>query len=140
MARTTTSLRLDDELRQKLQKLAKSEGLSLNALVERMLREGVDLEEHPGIIFVTGPAGRRASVVAAPDVWEIISTWRWLEGNEEERTRVLIEDYDLTRWQVNVALKYAAAHREEIDSRIAENDRAFEEAEKAAQERKRLLA
>jgi hypothetical protein len=140
MARTTTSFRLDDELRQKLQELAKSEGLSVNALVERTLREGLEVNEHPGIIFVTGPAGRRASVVAAPDVWEIISTWRWLEGSEEERMSTLIEDYALTEWQVNVALDYAAANREEIDNWIAENDRAYEEYQRLQAERQRLIS
>jgi hypothetical protein len=140
MARTTTSLRLDDELRQKLQKLAHSEGLSFNALVERTLREGLAVDEHPGIIFVTGPAGRRASVVAAPDVWEIISTWRWLDGTEEERMSTLVEDYSLERWQINAALSYAAAHRKEIDDWIEENDRIGREVARLEAERKQLLA
>jgi hypothetical protein len=110
-------------LRQKLQKLAKAEGLSLNALVERMLREGLEAEVHPGIIFVNGPAGRCASVVAAPDVWEIVSLWRYVEGSEAERMEALVKEYDLAKWQVNAALDYAAAHRDEIDEWIEENER-----------------
>ena len=115
--------------------------MTITALVERTLREGLAIEEHPGIIFNNGPSGRRAAVVGCgPDVWEIISTWRYLEGSEEERIAVLIEDYLLTKWQINTALDYAAAHREEIDEWIAGNERAIEEMERVAAERERLLA
>ena len=140
MARTTTSLRLDDELRRKLQKLARAENLSLNALVERMLNEGILMEEYPGIYFETGPAGRRATITGGPDVWEVISTWRYLDGDEAQRMSSLIEDYGLTRWQVNAAINYAAANREEIDNWIAENDRGYEEYERLQAERERLLS
>ncbi len=140
MTRTTTSMRLDEELRSRLQRQAEAEAMSLNALIERMLREGLDIEDHPGVIFVTGPSGRRASVVAAPDVWEIMATWRYLDGTEEERIAALIADYGLTKWQINAALNYAATHREEIDARIEANDRGLEEFERLAAERQRLLA
>ena len=141
MAKTTTSLRLDDELRKKLSELARREGMTITALVERTLREGLAIEEHPGIIFNDGPSGRRAAVVGCgADVWEIISTWRYLEGSEEERTAALIEDYHLTRWQINTALDYAAAHRDEIEARIKANEIAWQEMERLAAERERLLA
>lgn len=139
MPRTTTSFRLDDGLRQKLQQLARSEGLSLNALVERMLREGLAMEEHPGIVFVPGPSGRRAVVKGGPDVWEVISTWRYLEGSEEQRIACLVKDYNMTRRQVEAALNYTAAHPDEVNDRIAANDRGWEEQERLERERARLV-
>lgn len=39
-----------------------------------------------------------------------------------------------------IALNYAAAHRDEIEQRIAANDRALAEAERIAAEREQLLA
>lgn len=140
MSRTTTSLRLDDELRQRLQRAASAEGISLNALVERMLHEALAMDEHPAIIFETGPSGRRAVVKGAPDVWEIMSTWRYLEGTEAERITSLIEDYDLKRWQVEAALNYTAAYPEEINARIAANDLGWQEQERLERERARLFA
>jgi uncharacterized protein (DUF433 family) len=140
MARTTTSLRLDDELRQKLAQVAGREHVSVSALIERLIREGLAMEEHPGIAFNPGPSGRRAIVVGGPDVWEIISTWRWLEGTEEERINALIKDYGLTRWQVEAGLNYTAAHPQEIKARIAANDRGWQEQERLERERAHLLA
>ena len=30
------------------------------------------MEEHPGVVFRDGPAGRRAGLAGGPDVWEAI--------------------------------------------------------------------
>ncbi len=42
--------------------------------------------------------------------------------------------------QVGMALDYAAAHREEVEARVAANDRALERAAALSAERERLLA
>jgi hypothetical protein len=52
----------------------------------------------------------------------------------------LVEDYDLQRWQVEAALNYTAAHPQEINDRIALNDRGWQEQERLERERARLLA
>ena len=42
-------------------------------LAERYLEEGLCMDEHPGIGFVDGPAGRRAVLVGTGlDVWEVL--------------------------------------------------------------------
>jgi hypothetical protein len=69
-----------------------------------------------------------------------MSTWRYLEGDEAQRMSSLVEDYSLTRWQVNAALDYTAANRREIEDWIAENDRGLEEFERLQEERQRLLS
>ncbi|HEU0074781.1 MAG TPA: hypothetical protein VFS30_12335 [Dehalococcoidia bacterium] len=140
MSRSTTSLRFDDELRERLAGLAAAEGTSLTALVERFLREGLAIAEYPGVVFKPGPSGRRAALAGGPDVWEIASALRRTSGSESERTAALADEFGIHERQVALALNYAAAHHEEIESRIRANDRALEEAEQAASQRKRLLA
>lgn len=140
MSRSTTSLRFDDELRERLAALASAEGTSLTALVERILREGLASVEYPGIVFKPGPSGRRAALAGGPDVWEIVSALRRTSGSESDRTAALAAEFGIHERQVALALNYAAAHHEEIDSRIGVNDRALEEAEQVASQRRRLLA
>jgi hypothetical protein len=140
MARSTTSLRLDDALRARLAAMAAAEGVSVTTLVERLLREGLAVAEHPGIVFQTGPAGRRAALAGGPDVWEIAAALRHTAGAESERVAALAAEFGIRDRQVVIALNYAAAHREEIDARVRANDGALEEAERVARERKRLLA
>ncbi len=140
MSRTTTSFRLDDDLREHLLALAEHEGLSLTSLVERMLREGLAVAEHPGIVFKGGPSGRRAALAGGPDVWEIVAALRHTSGGEAERVGTVAAEFGIHERQAVIALNYAAAHREEIEARISANDFALQEAERVAASRLRLLA
>lgn len=140
VGRSTTSLRLDDELRDRLTEAAHEEGTSVTALVERFIREGLATAAHPGIVFKPGPSGRRAALAGGPDVWEVIAALRETSGTESERIAAVAEEFGVHERQVAVALNYGAEHREEIDARIVANERALEAAERAAEERERLLA
>ena len=140
MARSTTSLRLDDGLRQRLAAAAQAEGATVTALVERFVREGLAVAEHPGVVFKPGPSGRRAALAGGPDVWEVVSALRRLSGGEGERVAALAREFGIHERQVVVALDYAAAHRDEIDARIRANDLALARAERIAVERQLLLA
>jgi hypothetical protein len=140
MSRSTTSLRLDDELRERLAMLAKLEGTSVTSLVEQFLREALAVVEHPGIVFKPGPSGRRAALAGGPDVWEIVSAFRRTSGSEARRVAALAKEFGIHERQVVIALSYASANREEIEARIHANERALEEAERVVGERKRLFA
>ena len=140
MPRSTTSLRLNDELRQQLARLAETEGTSVTSLVERFLREGLVVAAHPGIVFKPGSSGRRAALAGGPDVWEIASALRLTSGTEAERIGTLAREFGLHERQVVIAVDYAAAHDEEIEARIRANDEALERAEKVALGRQRLFA
>jgi hypothetical protein len=140
MARSTTSVRLDDELRGRLADAAAAEGTTITELIERFVREGLASAAHPGIVFKPGPAGRRAALAGGPDVWEIADALRQLEGAQAKRVAVLAEQLGLHERQIVIALTYAAAHRDEIEDRIRVNDRALVEAERIATERERLFA
>jgi hypothetical protein len=140
MHRSTTSFRLDDELRQRLVALAKADGISLTSLVERLLKEGLASARHPGIVFKPGPSGRRAALADGPDVWEIAAALRQTSGSEAARVTALAQEFGLHERQITIALSYAAANREEIEARVRANDAAMVETERHAGERKRLLA
>ena len=140
MARSTTSVRLDDHLRERLAAAAAAEGTTVTELIERYVREGLAIAAHPGIVFKPGPSGRRAALAGGPDVWEIVAALRHVGGREAKRVAALADQFGLHERQVVIALNYAAAHRGEIDERVRANDRALAEAERVATERERLLA
>ncbi len=78
-------------------------------------------ERHPGIAF-RGTEGRRRAWVpgTALDVWEIVA------GYEEMGRQRLLAGSDLSEDRLAVALAYYEAHRDEIDEKIAENERPLE--------------
>jgi hypothetical protein len=140
VTKSTTSVRLDDSLRERLGVAAVAEGTTVTELIERYVREGLASAAHPGIVFKSGPSGRRAALAGGPDVWEVASALRHVRGREAKRIGTLADQFGLHPRQVVIALNYAAAHRGEIDERIRANDRTLEEAERIAAERERLLA
>jgi hypothetical protein len=140
MSRSTTSLRLDDDLRERLARRAEVEGISVTALVERLLGQGLAMIEHPGVFFNPGPSGWRAVVSGAADVWEIVSDLRRFEGSEAEKIAALAEETGIHPRLIVIALNYAATHREEIDARVRANDEAWEEAERIEKARQSLFA
>ena len=140
MGRSTTSIRLDDDLRRQLAAQAAAEGTTVTELIERFVREGLVSAAHPGIVFKAGPSGRRAALPGGPDVWEVVAALRDTTGKEAERVRTVAEQLGLHERQVLIALEYAAAHRAEIEARVAANDEALARAERLESERQRLLA
>jgi hypothetical protein len=140
MGRSTTSVRLDDELRSELAAQAAADSTTITELIERFVREGLDCAAHPGIVFKPGPAGRRAALAGGPDVWEIVAALRQTTGSESERVAAIAQQFRMHERQVVIALAYAAAHREEIEARVDANERALARAESLAGERQRLLA
>lgn len=140
MARSTTSIRLPDDLREHLVSVAEREHTTVTELIEQFVREGLACAEHPGIVFKPGPSGRRAALAGGPDVWEILSALRHTRGTEARRVAAVAEQFGIHERQVVLALNYAAAHRDEIDERVRANDQALEDAERIATERQHLLA
>jgi hypothetical protein len=59
-------------------------GLSLSAAANMLVDEGLRMMEHPGVIFRTGPTGRRAGLATGPDVWEIVRAVRSARAAEPD--------------------------------------------------------
>jgi hypothetical protein len=104
-------------------------------LAERYLEEAIRVAEHPGIVFRSGPAGRRAAVLGGPDVWEVIETF-----NAEARVIDATARYlSLPAGLARAALDYYADNRNEIDEWIRRNRLLGKEAEAVASRRRRVI-
>ncbi len=80
-----TSLRFDPAVTERLAAyVARHPGLSRASVAARYVDEGLRMDEHPGIVFRDGPAGRRASVIGGPDVWEVVTALRSARSAEPE--------------------------------------------------------
>jgi hypothetical protein len=112
------SVRLDDSLAERLRLRARAAGESLPDRLRRYAEEGTRRDEHPLITFRDGPAGRRASVVGGPDVWEIVM---WLEdlAGEKDPAAVLAAEQGIAPSLVDAAQRYRDAYPDEVNARIA---------------------
>jgi hypothetical protein len=111
------SVRLDDALAERLRLRARAAGETLSDRLRRYAEEGTRREEHPLITFRDGPTGRRAGLLGGPDVWEVAM---WVEdlAGDPDPLSTLVGESVLTRSQVDAALRYRAAHPDEIAARI----------------------
>jgi uncharacterized protein (DUF433 family) len=125
---------LDPDVVDRLERRGARVGVNRSRLAERYIDEGMRMDDHPGVVFRDGPAGRRASLAAGPDVWEVIAALRssGLTGDaalEDAATRG-----GLTPSQMRAAVSYYAEYREEIDERVRRN---VEEADAAEEQWRR---
>jgi hypothetical protein len=125
------SIRIDEELRDRLETAASEAGISRNALIQRYLAEGLEMDRHPGIVFRAGPAGRRPALAGGPDVWEVVRAVNDATARGEAALDEAAAWLGLPRQQVRVAIGYYARHREEVDAWIEALDRMAAEAEAA---------
>jgi hypothetical protein len=107
-------------------------GVSKSQLGERLLDEGLQMDQFPGLIFRSGPVGRRAGLAGGPDVWEVV---RDLKGaaaaGMADPVSHVSEVSGLLRAKVELALSYYAAHPEDVDERIRLADEAVERVQRA---------
>ncbi len=139
MARST-SFRLTDAAKLRLAARAAQEDISATALLDRLIVEGVDQLDHPGVVFRGPTRDRRAALAAGPDVWEIISRLQELDGSQEARIATLSAESDLHPRLIRIALDYAAAHPDEIRKRIDRNRALAARSRELAEQREALLA
>jgi hypothetical protein len=87
------------------------------------------MEEHRGIGVREGPSGRRAVVIAGPDVWEVARAVRSVREAEpdldaEAVVGLTAETMGLAPGKVHLALDYWATHRDEIERQLRDADEA----------------
>jgi hypothetical protein len=133
------SVRISIEVRERLHREAARTGELPASVAERLIDEGLRQRSHPLIRFVDGPAGRRARLIPAPDVWELISFLERSEATGDEKISHAAEWFGLSASQVEAAVAYYAAYPGEIDGRIRLNQEAQAEAEALAAGREQLL-
>lgn len=111
------SVRLDNDLADRLRIRARAAGESLSDRLRRYAEEGARRDEHPLITFRDGPTGRRAGLVGGPDVWEIAMWLEDLDG-EADPAAALAADGVVARPQIDAALRYRGAYPDEVAARI----------------------
>ncbi|HVX16549.1 MAG TPA: hypothetical protein VHA73_00825 [Acidimicrobiales bacterium] len=133
------SFRWSQETLAALDQRARERGEPGSRLAERLVDEGLRMEEHPGIVFRDGPTGRRAALAVGPDVWELVRFVKGLDMTGERAVAATCRALDLSTAQVETALRYYADHPGEIDDRIRLDEERAERAEAAWKRRHSLL-
>ena len=122
---------MESEAFERLDAESRRSGRSRSEVAKSVLDEGLRMRQHPGIVFRSGPAGRRPGLAGGPDIWEVA---RVLRGVAERTDDVVAETAELTGLhgtQVEVAFRYYAEYQDEIDDWIARVDEEAQEAEAA---------
>jgi uncharacterized protein (DUF433 family) len=131
------SLRVAEAAAVELERAAERRGISRNELAERYLIEGIAQDEFPQIAFRDGVLGRRAILLGTRlDVWQVLETVR-NHGNSVEQAA---EYLDLPAERVRAAVRYAAAHKDEVEEIAAREIGAAARAEELWRAEQELLA
>ncbi len=134
------SARWGTDVLDRLKQRSEVSGTNKSRLAERYVDEGTRMDEHPGIVFRGGSAGRRAALAGGPDVWELMATLKGGKALGEEAITATAELLNLTDSQVRTAVRYYSAFADEIDRRIALNTLDADEAEAAWKREQAALA
>ena len=135
-----TSFRLPEDLLDRLDAESRSARTSVTQLVAALLDEGLKIRRFPGVVYRTGPAGRRAALMDGPDVWEVARDLAHGPGQGMERVENLAAEVGLPVASVLLAVDFYAAFPGEIDALIEADERAAEEVRHQANRRERLLS
>ena len=110
---------MDDDTREQL--LARAERLDISAsqLANRYVKEGLRMDEHPGIVFASTPLGRRAVLASRPriQVLDLIGTWLGERQDVAETARY----FDVSQDDVRAAVRYYASFKVELDGAIRQH-------------------
>jgi hypothetical protein len=112
------SARLDNGLIRRLRQQGRRAGQSGSRLAERYIDEGLRMEEFPGIVFRTGPTGRRAGLLNGPDVWEIVADIKRAVRARRDPIGTVAQTTNVRADQIRLAAAYYDAFPDEIDERI----------------------
>lgn len=122
------SARIDSGVLARLKECSARTEQSAARLAERLIDEGLRMEEFPGIVFRPGPSGRRAGLFGGPDIWEIIADLQRAARAGSDPVGTVMRNASLREDQVRLAAAYYDAYPKAIDSRIRLNEELSERA------------
>jgi hypothetical protein len=143
---TPRSIRFDESVSARLTSyVASHPGWSGSSAANRFVDEALRMDEHPGIFFRDGATGRRAVLIAGPDVWEVIREVKLTRSAEptldaDEITVLVSTNSGVSVRVIDIALRYWSAYPTEIDAWITEAEAFEEQALQAWERRQALLA
>src|SRR3989442_8404717 len=103
-------IRIDPGTPAALRERTPQSGEPIVRLAQRYIDEGMRLDRHPGIVFRTGPAGRRPVVVGGPDVWEVVQAARSAPERGDALVAALAERIGVAPDKIRAAVRYYAEH------------------------------
>jgi hypothetical protein len=116
------TMRVDVDTYDRLEAESKRQLRSVSAVAKTLLEEGLRMQEHPGIVFRPGPAGRRPALADGPDVWEVARVFQGNIHYSDKAVRRFCRLTGLDPHRIRTAMRYYTAYREEIDDWIREVD------------------
>jgi hypothetical protein len=125
------SARFSAEIVERLDAHSERLGQSKARVAERLIEEGLRTEEFPGIVFRSGPVGRRAGIAGGPDVWEIVRDLKGVARHVKDPIEAVSRTTGLGRAKVQLAAAYYAAYPDEVDNRIRVDEQAAERLRRA---------
>src|SRR6202020_1176522 len=126
--RAATPVRFDPPVAERLAPfVAANPGMSLSSAANRLVDEALRMAEHPGVIFRSGPTGRRAALAGGPDVWEVIRAIKSARAaelalNRDDLVSLVSNNNGIALPLVDPAVRYWAASPGEVDAEIAAAD------------------
>jgi predicted CopG family antitoxin len=132
------TMRVGVDMYDKLEAESKRQQRSVSAVAKTLLEEGLRMQDHPGIVFRPGPAGRRPALADGPDVWEVA---RVFQGNMDKSDKAVKRYCRLTGLdphQIRTTMRYYASYQEEIEDWIRELDEEAHQAYAAWQAEQQL--
>jgi hypothetical protein len=144
--RAATPVRFDPTVAERLSSfVAANPGMSLSSAANRLVDEALRMSEHPGIVFRPGPTGRRAGLVAGPDVWEVVRAVKSARAHEpdlaeDDLLTLVAENTGIPVHLIRAAVRYWASYPGDIDAEITAAEAAEEAAEEAWRRERHLLA
>jgi hypothetical protein len=113
---------MDDDTHKQLQARADVRDVTASQLANRYIKEGLRMDEHPGITFVSTSHGRRAVLAARPriQVIDLIATWLGHRQDVPETARY----FEVSDDDVKAAVRYYAAFKDELDDAIHQHRQA----------------
>ena len=108
----------------RLERLSERLGQPRSRVAEELIDEGIRLREFPGIVFRSGPTGRRAALADGPDVWEVVRGLKQARSGEGDPVELLMASSNLQEEQIRLAADYYGVYPDEVDARIREDEEA----------------
>jgi hypothetical protein len=138
---TPLSIRFEPGLLARLRARAAAEtGANTSTLAQRLVDEGLRMAEHPGIVFKSGPSGRRAALAYGPDVWEVVKFLREIDERGPTALAAAAEVFAVDVNRIATVVSYYSDHRDEIDTEIQAAEEASVRAEQAWRVQQQLIA
>ena len=139
MANEHRTIQVTESILERLDAESSQLGMTRSELAMTLLEEGLRIQAHPGIVFRSGPAGRRPGLVCGMDIWEIASVIRAYAETSDTWVDQVTALTSTPPNNVLIAYRYYLEYRDEIDAWIRRNDESAERAEDAWRRKQALI-